>query len=302
MHCYVNGSGWWFGGEVSAVTRLKRGGSLIFPAEQEPITYTKKYRREKTISASVHFYLTLRQNYRNDMTASNLGNGPEKNFNAKEERKLRKPLIEKRRRERINSSLEQLKGIMVDAYNLDQSKLEKADVLEITVQHMEGLQRGIGPTASQGPSVAFESRQRYSSGYIQCMHEVHNLLLNCSGMDKSLGARLLNHLLKALPQISGESGTPSNGATTSPLSLPSSPTHSPLALPFQPRSLQLHNSPSPASPTSPSSPHCSPRILLQREGAGMRSSPSRSPSPQLLASSALPPVFPGVDPSMWRPW
>lgn len=26
-----------------------------------------------------------------------------------------------------------------------QSKLEKADVLEITVQHMEGLQRGLGP-------------------------------------------------------------------------------------------------------------------------------------------------------------
>lgn len=74
------------------------------------------------------------------MTASNISNGPEKNFNAKEERKLRKPLIEKRRRERINSSLEQLKGIMVDAYNLDQSKLEKADVLEITVQHMENLQ------------------------------------------------------------------------------------------------------------------------------------------------------------------
>ncbi|KAF4089291.1 hypothetical protein AMELA_G00064440 [Ameiurus melas] len=178
------------------------------------------------------------------MTASNLGNGAEKGFNAKEERKLRKPLIEKRRRERINSSLEQLKGIMVDAYNLDQSKLEKADVLEITVQHMEGLQRGLGPAASQGPSVTFESRQRYSSGYIQCMHEVHNLLLNCPGMDKSLGARLLNHLLKALPQISGESGTTGSAASTSPL--PTSPTQSPLALPsFQPRPLHLHTPPSP---------------------------------------------------------
>lgn len=38
---------------------------------------------------------------------------------------LRKPLIEKRRRERINSSLEQLKGIMVDAYNLDVSDPNK---------------------------------------------------------------------------------------------------------------------------------------------------------------------------------
>ncbi|KAL7876027.1 hypothetical protein AOLI_G00109900 [Acnodon oligacanthus] len=158
------------------------------------------------------------------MTAfNNSSSGAEKNFSAKEERKLRKPLIEKRRRERINSSLEQLKGIMVDAYNLDQSKLEKADVLEITVQHMEGLQRGHGPVGSQGPSLAFESRQRYSSGYIQCMHEVHNLLLNCPGMDKTLGARLLNHLLKSLPQIGGENGA-SIGSAGSSSTVPTSPT------------------------------------------------------------------------------
>lgn len=157
--------------------------------------------------------------------------------------------------------------------------------------------------ASQGPGVAFESRQRYSSGYIQCMHEVHNLLLNCSGMDKSLGARLLNHLLKALPQISGESGVTGNAATTAPHPLPTSPTHSSMALPsFQPRALHLHTPSSPVSPSSPSSPHCSPGILLQREGAGMRPSPARSPSPQPLAPSALPPAFPGGDPSMWRPW
>ncbi|XP_062849252.1 hairy-related 8a [Trichomycterus rosablanca] len=239
------------------------------------------------------------------MTASSLGNGPEKNFSAKEERKLRKPLIEKRRRERINSSLEQLKGIMVDAYNLDQSKLEKADVLEITVQHMEGLQRGLGPAGSQGPNLAFESRQRYSSGYIQCMHEVHNLLLSCPGMDKSLGAGLLNHLLKALPQISGESGaTGSAGtaATTNPLT--TSPTQSPSNISlssFQP-SLHLHTPSSPVSPSSPSSPHCSPRVLMAREEAGVRPSPPRSPSPQPLAPSALPPNFPGGDLSMWRPW
>uniref|UniRef100_A0A8K9UK15 Hairy-related 8a n=1 Tax=Oncorhynchus mykiss TaxID=8022 RepID=A0A8K9UK15_ONCMY len=134
------------------------------------------------------------------MTAFNMGhrgNGRERNFSAKEERKLRKPLIEKKRRERINCSLEQLKGIMVDAYNLDQSKLEKADVLEVTVQHMEGLQKGHGSGSPSGPSIGFDSRQRYSSGYIQCMHEVHNLLKSCPGMDKPLGARLLNHLLKS---------------------------------------------------------------------------------------------------------
>ncbi|XP_073693697.1 hairy-related 8a [Garra rufa] len=229
------------------------------------------------------------------MTASNIGNGPEKNFNAKEERKLRKPLIEKRRRERINSSLEQLKGIMVDAYNLDQSKLEKADVLEITVQHMEGLQRGSGSSLS--PGTGFESRQRYSSGYIQCMHEVHNLLLSCPGMDKTLGARLLNHLLKSLPHISAEAGS------TTPSPVPLSPTQSPLNLPsLHPHPLHLHNSPSPPTPSPPSSPTHSPGVPPIRERPREQSSPPRSPSPQSPAQSALPPFFPGVDPSMWRPW
>ncbi|XP_048040048.1 hairy-related 8a isoform X1 [Megalobrama amblycephala] len=230
------------------------------------------------------------------MTASNMGNGPEKNFNAKEERKLRKPLIEKRRRERINSSLEQLKGIMVDAYNLDQSKLEKADVLEITVQHMENLQRG--PGGSHSPGTGFESRQRYSSGYIQCMHEVHNLLLSCPGMDKTLGARLLNHLLKSLPHISTEAGS-----VGTPGPIPLSPTHSPLNLPsLQAHSLHLHTPPSPSTPSPPSSPTHSPRVPLIRERPREQPSPPRSPSPQSPAQSALPPFFPGADPSMWRPW
>ncbi|TRY99983.1 hypothetical protein DNTS_033753, partial [Danionella cerebrum] len=220
------------------------------------------------------------------MTASNIGNAPEKNINTKEERKLRKPLIEKRRRERINSSLEQLKGIMVDAYNLDQSKLEKADVLEITVQHMENLQRSHGPGASPNPGSGFESRQRYSSGYIQCMHEVHNLLLNCPGMDKSLGARLLNHLLKSLPHISPETSTTASVGTSNPL--PVSPTQSPGNLsPLQPPPLNLHSPPPPPSPPS------SPSVLLLRPRE--HCSPPRSPSPQ-------PAFFPGMDPSMWRPW
>ncbi|XP_016313001.1 hairy-related 8a [Sinocyclocheilus anshuiensis] len=230
------------------------------------------------------------------MTASNIGSVPEKNFNAKEERKLRKPLIEKRRRERINSSLEQLKGIMVDAYNLDQSKLEKADVLEITVQHMENLQRGSGSSIS--PGTGFESRQRYSSGYIQCMHEVHNLLLSCPGMDKTLGARLLNHLLKSLPHISTEAGGTSSVATPGPL--PLSPTQSPLNLPsLHPHPLHLHT---PPTPSPPSSPTHSPRVPPNRERPLEQSSPPRSPSLQSPARSALPPFFPGADPSMWRPW
>lgn len=66
--------------------------------------------------------------------------------------------------------------------------------------------------------MCLEAQQRYSTGYIQCMHEVHNLLLTCEWMDKTLGARLLNHLLKSLPTSSEETckadmkSTPTGGS------------------------------------------------------------------------------------------
>ncbi|XP_076838054.1 hairy-related 8.2 isoform X2 [Brachyhypopomus gauderio] len=130
------------------------------------------------------------------MTATNLSQTTERHTNAKEERKLRKPLIERKRRERINHCLDQLRETVVGAFRLDQSKLEKADILEMTVKHLQNIQTN----NVNEPMLDSDAQQRYSTGYIQCMHEVHNLLLSCDWMDKTLGSRLLNHLLKSLPR------------------------------------------------------------------------------------------------------
>ncbi|XP_020657490.3 transcription cofactor HES-6 isoform X2 [Pogona vitticeps] len=135
------------------------------------------------------------------MTATALASGGvQKLPNNKEDRKLRKPLIERKRRERINNCLDQLKETVVGAFQLDQSKLEKADILEMTVKHLQNIQN----SKNMDSKMDLEAQQRYSTGYIQCMHEVHNLLLTCEWMDKTLGARLLNHLLKSLPRSSEE--------------------------------------------------------------------------------------------------
>ncbi|KAJ7324913.1 hypothetical protein JRQ81_017933 [Phrynocephalus forsythii] len=136
------------------------------------------------------------------MTATALASGGvQKHPNPKEDRKLRKPLIERKRRERINNCLDQLKETVVGAFQLDQSKLEKADILEMTVKHLQIIQNSKNMADLK---MGLEAQQRYSTGYIQCMHEVHNLLLTCEWMDKTLGARLLNHLLKSLPRSSEE--------------------------------------------------------------------------------------------------
>ncbi|XP_064108739.1 mucin-3A-like [Macrobrachium nipponense] len=61
-----------------------------------------------------------------------------------ETRKIRKPLMERKRRERINTSLNDLAALLTEA-NLVKgetgkpSKLEKADILELTVKHLKEL-------------------------------------------------------------------------------------------------------------------------------------------------------------------
>ncbi|XP_057695605.1 hairy-related 8.2 [Corythoichthys intestinalis] len=131
------------------------------------------------------------------MTASSMAHTGGKHHSAKEERKIRKPLIERKRRERINNCLDQLKETVICAFRLDQSKLEKADILEMTVKHLQNIQMN----KLNDP---LEAQQKYSKGYLQCMHEVHNTLLTCDWMDKTLGSRLLNHLLRSLPRSSEE--------------------------------------------------------------------------------------------------
>ncbi|XP_065127263.2 hairy-related 8.2 [Paramisgurnus dabryanus] len=130
------------------------------------------------------------------MTATNIQQNAGQ-ISAKDDRKLRKPLIERKRRERINHCLDQLRQTVVGVFSLDQSKLEKADILEMTVKHLQNVQSS---KKVYDPLLNAEAQQRYSTGYIQCMQEVHNLLLSCDWMDKTLGSRLLNHLLKSLPR------------------------------------------------------------------------------------------------------
>ncbi|CAJ1066214.1 hairy-related 8.2 [Xyrichtys novacula] len=151
------------------------------------------------------------------MTAASMAHNVGKHASAKEERKLRKPLIERKRRERINNCLDQLKETVIGAFRLDQSKLEKADILEMTVKHLQNIQS----SKIHDSTLGVEAQQKYSTGYIQCMHEVHNMLLTCDWMDKTLGSRLLNHLLKSLPRSTNE--RPLQPSPRHDVSLPPSP-------------------------------------------------------------------------------
>ncbi|KAL4658504.1 transcription factor HES-4-B-like [Arapaima gigas] len=126
---------------------------------------------------------------------------PDKPKNASEHRKSSKPIMEKRRRARINESLGQLKTLILDALKKDSSrhsKLEKADILEMTVKHLRNLQRVQMSGALASDTAVLN---KYRAGFSECMNEVTRFLSGCEGVNTEVRTRLLSHLSGCMGQM-----------------------------------------------------------------------------------------------------
>nr|XP_053643446.1 transcription factor HES-4-like [Cherax quadricarinatus] len=109
-------------------------------------------------------------------------------------RRSNKPLMERRRRERINHCLNELKTLVLTAQRKDPtrySKLEKADILEMTVRHVQSLHR---QEISTSRNLNADSTAKYRAGFSQCAAEVSRFLSSLSGLPPNLHARVLSHL------------------------------------------------------------------------------------------------------------
>lgn len=103
-----------------------------------------------------------------------------------------KPMLERKRRARINRCLDELKDLMVTALAGDGdnvAKLEKADILELTVRHLHKLQRQ--QRLSANPVI---DADRFRAGYTHCANEVSRCLATTPGVDVALGTKLMTHL------------------------------------------------------------------------------------------------------------
>merc|ERR1712012_620495 len=122
-----------------------------------------------------------------------------------EYRKVVKPLIERKRRARINSCLDELKDLMMFALQSEGesiSKLEKADVLELTVKHLRKLKRQQMLTVNPGLEM-----DRYRAGFTTCATEVSRCLAS-TGVDVAIGSRLMSHLGHKLNTIESSRQSP----------------------------------------------------------------------------------------------
>ncbi|XP_027964386.1 transcription factor HES-4 isoform X3 [Callorhinus ursinus] len=78
------------------------------------------------------------------------------------------------------------------------SKLEKADILEMTVRHLQSLRRvQVTAALSADPAVL----GKYRAGFNECLAEVNRFLAGCEGVPADVRSRLLGHLAACLGQL-----------------------------------------------------------------------------------------------------
>ncbi|ENN70559.1 enhancer of split mbeta protein [Dendroctonus ponderosae] len=146
-------------------------------------------------------------------------------------RKVMKPLLERKRRARINRCLDELKELMISALAMDEenvTKLEKADILEITVAHLQKLKRQ--KSLFSTPSV---DTDRFRAGFTNCAKEVSRVLASTPGVNIHLGTKLMTYLGHQLNELDSFAAThpeplmvrvgPSSDSSDEAYNLPMSP-------------------------------------------------------------------------------
>ncbi|KAL2103497.1 hypothetical protein ACEWY4_000365 [Coilia grayii] len=110
-------------------------------------------------------------------------------------KKVSKPLMEKKRRARINKCLDQLRTLLETCYsnNIRKRKLEKADILELTVRHLRHLQKN-----HSGMSMNSDFAE-YQAGFRSCLAGVNQYLL-MTDIGRSNRSDMLTQLSSRLPR------------------------------------------------------------------------------------------------------
>ncbi|XP_015781885.1 LOW QUALITY PROTEIN: hairy/enhancer-of-split related with YRPW motif protein-like [Tetranychus urticae] len=113
-------------------------------------------------------------------------------------RKKRRGMVEKKRRDRINASLNELKRLVPAASEKQGSaKLEKAEILQLTVDHLKVLHsKGFDTFSFEPYAFASKYHKLDKIGFDECFKQVDQYLSNVEEMDHQnpLRVRLYTHL------------------------------------------------------------------------------------------------------------
>ncbi|XP_062846825.1 hairy/enhancer-of-split related with YRPW motif protein 1 isoform X2 [Trichomycterus rosablanca] len=208
-------------------------------------------------------------------------------------RKRRRGIIEKRRRDRINNSLSELRRLVPSAFEKQGSaKLEKAEILQMTVDHLKMLHAAGGKGYFDAHALAMDYR---GLGFRECLAETARYLSIIEGLDNTdpLRIRLVSHLSNYATQREAHPGmghlawgsTFGNPHLAHPLLLPQHQQSVSISrTPSSPLS-SASSSPSSSPSARSSEPHGCSRLTGSSVGEAGQSGPLRVPP----VTSSMPP-------------
>ncbi|XP_076054326.1 uncharacterized protein LOC143033012 [Oratosquilla oratoria] len=200
-------------------------------------------------------------------------------------KRVMKPLLERKRRARINRCLDELRDLLVAALQAEGetvTRLEKADILEMTVRHVRRLNQRRRLLPQQGGRDPRQDTIKFQQGFVAAAQQVHSFLLTTSTLEPTVSSRLLTHLNTC---ASAMTGVP----VSSPASVVGSAPVAPAPRPSVPQPAIAKPTPI-AAASAVRSPRHSPQHQQQQPPLVMpsRSSPPLSP-PALIDLSLKPP-------------
>uniref|UniRef100_A0A8C1VPQ9 Hes-related family bHLH transcription factor with YRPW motif 1 n=1 Tax=Cyprinus carpio TaxID=7962 RepID=A0A8C1VPQ9_CYPCA len=217
-------------------------------------------------------------------------------------RKRRRGIIEKRRRDRINNSLSELRRLVPSAFEKQGSaKLEKAEILQMTVDHLKMLHAAGGKGYFDAHALAMDYR---GLGFRECLAETARYLSIIEGLDNTdpLRIRLVSHLNSYASQREAHSslghlawgsafGTPPGHLAHHLLLQQPHSTSSPPS--------SSSSSPSSSSPSAPSTePHTPSRLTGTVITEAGRTGPLRVPPNTSLPPGLTPPTTSKLSPPL----
>ncbi|XP_067422784.1 transcription factor HES-3 isoform X2 [Emydura macquarii macquarii] len=188
--------------------------------------------------------------------------------------------MEKKRRARINVSLEQLKALLEKHYShqIRKRKLEKADILELSVKYMKSLQ-----LSAQGAPLLKSAD--YQAGFRSCLQGVNQFLLRSEEAGEASYFHLLQQLARALPGAPGPDFSTTDSGARGRRPEPRS---------ARPRGLGGEQGPRAGG----SRPSTQPRA----PGTSSAQPPGRPESRARTDGPEQGPCLPGRSQALWRPW
>ena len=142
-------------------------------------------------------------------------------------RKFAKTCVEKKRRDRINKCLDELKDLMSQSDDKARyQKMEKAEILEMAVAYMRNIRLNNPNTSffcmptenptntehqtSTSTDFSNDSTQYYSLAYRQCLNEFQNVLCLLPNLQEDVKASIMSHMTQRYLDID----TPNNTTQT----------------------------------------------------------------------------------------